>query len=101
LSTNNTQDDRAGPGLFFQQRRTERHHVIVTLNNEQLAAVEGWRLAHGIAEQSDALGELVRLGLLSEIAKIFRLVSENRAPTAERPRAGAERKSRKSERMDS
>jgi len=66
-------------GLRGQDKRSQRHHAVVTLNDEQLAAVEGWRTAHGIAAQSDALGELVRIGLLSEIAKIFRLVSDNRA----------------------
>lgn len=68
-------------GHLGEQKRAQRHHAVVTLNDEQLAAVEGWRTAHGIAAQSDALGELVRLGLLSEIAKIFRLISDNRAPT--------------------
>ncbi len=68
-------------GRLGQEDRAQRHHAVVTLNDEQLAAVEGWRTAHGIAAQSDALGELVRLGLLSEIAKIFRLISDNRAPT--------------------
>lgn len=69
-------------GRLGQENRAQRHHAVVTLNDEQLAAVEGWRTAHGIAAQSDALGELVRIGLLSEIAKIFRLVSDNRAPPA-------------------
>ena len=53
-----------------------RHRVLVSLTDEQLAAAEGWRSAHGISEQSEALAELVRIGLLSEIAKIFKLVSD-------------------------
>ncbi len=53
-----------------------RHRFIVNLTDEQLAAAEGWRLAHGITDQSEALAELVRLGLLSEIAKLYRLVSD-------------------------
>lgn len=69
-------------GLRGQDKRSHRHHAVVTLNDEQLAAVEGWRTAHGIAAQSDALSELVRIGLLAEIAKIFRLVSDNRASPA-------------------
>ena len=52
--------------------------VIVALNDELIAATEGWRLAHGIQDQSEAFGELIRLGLLGEISKIFRLVSDKR-----------------------
>jgi hypothetical protein len=63
-------------GAAADKRR--HHRVTVALNDEQMAAVEGWRHAHGIADQSEALGELVRLALLGEIAKIYRLVSENR-----------------------
>ena len=46
-------------------------------------------MAHGIDDQSEALGELVRLGLLGEIAKIYRLVSENRTSNGTRSRNGA------------
>jgi hypothetical protein len=67
--------------------RENRHRVTVALNAEQLAAVEGWRLAHGMTDQAEALGELVRLALLGEIAKIYRLVSDNRAPGKRRSRA--------------
>ena len=80
MSTKNNANCDLRMGLNGQPPRGQRHHAVVTLNDEQLAAVEGWRIAQGIPAQSDALGELVRLGLLSEIAKIFRLVSENRAP---------------------
>lgn len=48
------------------------------MDDELMAAVEGWRNANGIPEQSDAIGELVRIGLMSEIAKIYRLVTESR-----------------------
>ncbi|WP_155256472.1 hypothetical protein [Mesorhizobium loti] len=58
------------------QSQARRHCVLVKLTDEQMAAAEGWRSAHGISEASEALTELVRLGLLSEIAKIFRLVSD-------------------------
>jgi hypothetical protein len=64
------------------------HRVAVTLNDEQMAAVEGWRLAHGFDDQSEALGELVRLALLGEIAKIYRLVSENRLGNGREPHPG-------------
>jgi len=69
-------------------KKLKRHHVVVALNDEQMAATEGWRTAHGIADQSEALGELVRIGLLSEIAKIYRLVSDHRS--IGRPRNGSE-----------
>lgn len=62
------------------------HTILVALNDEQMAAVEGWRAAHGISDRPEALGQLIQLGLLSEIAKIYRLVSENRTPTSRRPR---------------
>jgi hypothetical protein len=61
---------------------SRRHNVIVTLNDEQMAAAEGWRSAHGISDRAEALGELVRLGLLGEIAKIYRLVGVNRSRDA-------------------
>lgn len=59
-----------------EQNVARRHCVLVKLTDEQMAAAEGWRSAHGIAEQSEAMTELIRIGLLSEIAKIFWLVSE-------------------------
>lgn len=65
-------------------KTSRRYRVLVTLNYEQLAAAEGWRAAHGIPDQAEALGELIRLGLLSEVAKIYRLVCDNRASTPRR-----------------
>lgn len=59
-------------------RTARRYCVMVALNYEQMAAAEGWRAAHGISDQAEALGELIRLGLLSEVAKIYRLVCDNR-----------------------
>ena len=70
------------------ERRDRRHRVVVALTDEQIGAVEGWRLAHGYADQSAAVGELVRLGLLSEIATIFRLVSQHRDTERDRSRSG-------------
>ena len=60
------------------------HHIIVALGDELLAAVEGWRQVHGV-EQSDAIGTLVRLGLLSEIAKIYRFVASPRPASSTGP----------------
>ena len=51
--------------------------ILVAVSDELLAAVEGWRQVHGV-EQSEAIGTLVRLGLLSEIAKIYRLVADKK-----------------------
>lgn len=77
-------EDHPPEGNDKEKRSKRRYRVLVTLNHEQLAAAEGWRAAHGISDQADALGELIRLGLLSEVAKIYRLVCDNRAPTPRR-----------------
>jgi hypothetical protein len=69
---------------------SQRYNVIVTLNHEQMAAAEGWRAAHGIESRAEALGELVRLGLLGEVAKIYRLIGGSRAPA---PSAGGKSRS--------
>jgi hypothetical protein len=63
---------------------SRRYNVVVALNCEQMAAAEGWRSAHGIEDQAEALGELIKLGLLSEVAKIYKLVSEKRTPASAR-----------------
>ncbi len=49
--------------------------VKVSFSGELGEAVEGWRVANGLASRSDAVKELVRLGLLSEIAKVYGMVS--------------------------
>lgn len=69
------------------EKSARRYNVLVELDYEQMAAAEGWRMAHGIPSQAEALGELVRIGLLGEIAKIYRLVSDNRQPKPKRQRA--------------
>lgn len=97
MSTGNTSNGAADLGSIGRQPPVTRHHVIVSLNDEQFAAVEGWRRAHGMIGQPEALGELVRLGLLSEIAKIYRLVSDNRTSGSERARNGGERKAARAE----
>lgn len=53
--------------------------INVSLAGEELAAVEGWRAANLIASLPDAVRELVRIGLLSEIAKVHQLVEDIRA----------------------
>jgi hypothetical protein len=52
----------------------------IVLTGEQAAAVEGWRVANHIDSQSEALRELVRIGLLSEIGRIYRMISGVRGP---------------------
>jgi len=79
-------------------RKAPGHLVLVTLDDEQYAAMEGWRAARGIADQPEAIGELVRIGLLSEIARIYRFVNEVRQD-ASRPRVG-ERPARRGSRAD-
>jgi hypothetical protein len=60
-----------------------RNHTInvsVVLTGEQAAAVEGWRVANQIHSQSDAVRELVRIGLLAEIGRIYRMISGGTTP---------------------
>lgn len=52
--------------------------VSVVLQGEQAAAVEGWRVANRIDSQPEAVRELVRIGLLSEIGRIYRMIAEGR-----------------------
>lgn len=66
-------DGDLGPGDAFLRR----YCVTAYVDDDLIAAVEGWRRAHGVAEQPEALGELVRLGLMSEVAKIYRLVCQD------------------------
>ena len=58
----------------FQHDSTYSHEFI-RLSTEELAAVEGWRRANMLDSRADALRELVRLGLLSEIGRIYRAVT--------------------------
>ncbi len=59
-----------GIGFRPAQRRVE-----VTFTEEQYAALEGWRSANRVGERSEAVRELVRIGLLAEIARVYRLVA--------------------------
>ena len=45
------------------------------LDSEEFAAVEGWRVANNLPTTAHAVRELLRLGLLSEISKVFGVVS--------------------------
>ena len=46
--------------------------IEVPLSEEELAAVEGWQKANDLASRETAVRQLVRLGLLSEIGRIYR-----------------------------
>ncbi|MEM8538256.1 MAG: hypothetical protein AAGF56_10385 [Pseudomonadota bacterium] len=50
--------------------------IEVPMSREELAAVEGWQQANQINSREAAIRQLVRLGLLSEIGRIY---SENSA----------------------
>lgn len=52
--------------------------VALVLTGEQAAAVEGWRVANRIESHPEAVRELVRIGLLSEIGRIYRMISGGR-----------------------
>lgn len=41
---------------------------------EEMAAIEGWRQANDFGSQSDALRHLVRLGLLSELGRVYQSI---------------------------
>lgn len=76
MRTGRSDAENRGDFVIPRDRTARRHCMLVKLTDEQMAAAEGWRTAHGIAEQSEALTELIRIGLLSEIARVFRLVSD-------------------------
>lgn len=45
--------------------------VEVRLDQQELAAVDGWRQANDFSSREDAIRHLIRLGLLSEIGRIY------------------------------
>ena len=51
---------------------------LIELDAELLAAAEGWRKANHIPTTNEALSELIRLGLLSEISHLHDLVASIR-----------------------
>ena len=50
----------------------------VTLNEEELSAVDGWRRANNIPTTEGAIRELLRLGLLSELSRAYDVVKSIR-----------------------
>lgn len=75
--------DRHAPGDDGTDKFGSKHEILrrycvaASVTDDLIAAVEGWRRAHGLAGQPEALGELVRLGLMSEVAKIYRMVCQD------------------------
>ena len=53
----------------------DRCTTQVRLTEEEFAAIEGWRRANRFASRDEAMRELIRLGLLSEIGRIYRAVT--------------------------
>lgn len=56
--------------------KEDRLHLVseiveVRFNEEEISAVEGWRQANDFSTREDAVRHLVRLGLLSEIGRIY------------------------------
>ena len=51
---------------------------LIDLDAELAAAAEGWRKANRIQTTNEALSELIRLGLLSEISQLHDLVASIR-----------------------
>lgn len=49
--------------------------IQVPLSEEELAAVEGWRIANKFSSREAAVRKLVRLGLLSEIGRLYQSVT--------------------------
>jgi len=55
---------------------SDYHSVL--LSHEELQAVESWRRVNNIPSTAQAMRELIRLGLLSEISKSFDVVTSIR-----------------------
>jgi len=65
--------------LGFRKKSFE--HLSVMLSKDELSAVEGWKAANNIRSNTQALRELVRLGLLSELSQSYDLVKSVRQTT--------------------
>lgn len=47
----------------------------VAFSDDELAAIEAWRQANDFDSQAIATRQLVRLGLLSEIGRVYRTIA--------------------------
>lgn len=66
-----SEHDRQGFEAQLAERSDEDVVVTLALPANIFSAVEGWRTSMQLASTEDALRELVRLGLLGEIAKSY------------------------------
>ncbi len=53
----------------------ESDSIAIRLDEEEFAAIEGWRAANNCDTTNQAVRVLLRLGLLSEISKVYESVS--------------------------
>ena len=53
----------------------ESDSIAIRLDQEEFAAIEGWRAANNCDTTNQAVRVLLRLGLLSEISKVYESVS--------------------------
>lgn len=65
--------------MDYESNRYALTRIDVLLSAEEMAALEGWRKANSVSSTSDAVRELIRMGLLSEIGRIYRAVIRYRA----------------------
>lgn len=49
--------------------------ITLHLSHEEIAAVDGWRVANNLKSRSDAARQLIRLGLLGEIGRLYQSVT--------------------------
>lgn len=63
-----------------ESRNVGSELIDVLVSEEELAAIEGWRQANGFATVESAARHLIRLGLLSEIGRIYRSVRSDGEP---------------------
>ena len=68
--------------MSAEHRDNSLTSVVIALDEEEVAAVEGWRQANLFTSQSDAVRALLRLGLVSEIARTYRSLTLPRNGTA-------------------
>ncbi|MEM7422753.1 MAG: hypothetical protein AAF334_03465 [Pseudomonadota bacterium] len=53
--------------------RAQPIRVQVELGEEEVSAVEGWRRANGFSSFEIAARELIRMGLMTELSRSFRV----------------------------
>lgn len=70
--------DRVSRGELMNDQSPHQPTELITvpLNEEEVAAVDGWRHANRINSRSAAIRQLIRLGLLSEVGRIYQSVTD-------------------------